>query len=290
MIGHPVAHSRSPAMQRAAFDALGLAARYELWDTAPDDLPARVASLRARGMLGANVTIPYKLSVMSLLDRMAPAAEQVAGAVNTIVRERAGGRVRLVGYNTDIAGLEALLLEAGTWPTGRRVLVLGAGGTARAVVGLAAREGAAELMVAARRVDQALEVLGATQAAQALGGQPPRSIMGMALTDAGMLAMALASCDLLVNTTPVGTGDPDASPIPLELLARLPHGACVLDVIYAPPETALVRAARAAGHTARGGLTMLLHQGAAAFELWTGHAAPLAAMRAALAASLAAGE
>lgn len=279
LIGHPVAHSRSPAMQQAAFDALGIAARYELWDTAPEDLAARVAQLREPHILGANVTIPHKQNIVPLLDQLAPAAEQVAGAVNTVVREQRGGRARLVGYNTDVAGLEALFLEATTWPAGRRVLLLGAGGTAQAVAGLAVREGAAALMVAARRVEAAAALV---RAVSARLGRPPATSETFAVDDDGALAAALARCDVLINATPVGMEDAAASPIPEALLRRLPAGARVLDAVYTPPETALVRAARAAGLVAVNGLPMLLHQGAAAFELWTGHAAPLAVMRAAL--------
>ena len=132
LIGHPVAHSRSPAMQQAAFDALGIAARYELWDTLAADLRARVGSLRAPEMLGANVTIPHKLAVAPLLDHLAPEVDKAAGAVNTIVRERTrGGNVRLVGHNTDLAGIAATLSELDAAPTGRHVLVLGGGGTGR---------------------------------------------------------------------------------------------------------------------------------------------------------------
>lgn len=284
LIGHPVAHSRSPAMQQAAFDALGIAARYELWDTVPGELAARVAQLRKPGMLGANVTIPYKQIVVPLLDSLAPAAEQVAGAVNTIVCERIGGRIRLVGYNTDVAGLEALLLEATTWPVGRRMLLLGAGGTAQSVAGLALREDAAALWVAARRMEAAGALL-ESALALSVRRRPLQAVpatAALALDDTAALETALEQADLLVNATPVGMDDPAACPLATELLARLPAGARVLDAVYAPHETTLVRAARSAGHVAVGGLTMLLHQGAAAFELWTGHAAPLAVMRAAL--------
>ncbi len=101
LIGHPVAHSRSPSMQQAALDAFGLRARYELWDTDPGDLERRIAQLRSPGMLGANVTIPYKLAVAPLLDELAPSVTAVAGAVNTIVRAEAPHQIRLIGHNTD---------------------------------------------------------------------------------------------------------------------------------------------------------------------------------------------
>jgi shikimate dehydrogenase len=281
LIGHPVAHSRSPAMQQAAFDALGLATRYELWDTPPAALPARVAGLRAADVLGANVTIPHKLAVLPLLDRVAGEGVRVAGAVNTIVCERAGQdvAVRLVGYNTDVVGLAATLRELGAWPEGRRVVVLGAGGTAQMVAGLVAHAGAASLALGARRPAAAAALLASTE--QRLGRLPARTHT-LDLADGAAMGTALAGCDLLINATSVGMGDGSACPIAPEWLARLPAGGAVLDVIYTPTETALLRAARAAGLAAVNGLPLLLHQGAAAFELWAGQAAPLAVMRAAL--------
>jgi shikimate dehydrogenase len=285
LIGHPVAHSRSPAMQQAALDALGIPARYALWDTPAEGLADRVAALRAPGMLGANVTLPHKLAVIPLLDDLAAEARRVAGAVNTIVRvEDAAGRARLVGHNTDVAGLAATLRAADAWPAGRRVVVLGAGGAAQAVAGLVADAGAAGLVVAARRVAAAARLL--AEVVARLGARPAE-VAALDLADAGALAVALGRCDLLVNTTPVGMGAgdgvrQDAMPIDPAALARLPAEALVLDIVYTPTETALLRAARAAGRRTANGLPMLLRQGAAAFELWTGRPAPLAVMRAAL--------
>lgn len=279
LIGHPVAHSRSPAMQQAAFDTLGLHARYELWDTPPDDLPARIASLRAPDVLGANVTIPHKLAVMPLLDALAPEARRIAGAVNTIVRQETAAGVRLIGHNTDIAGLEATFREAGVALAGRHMLLLGAGGTARALAGLAAREGVASLTIAARRPTAAAALIASLSTGQ--GGSLPVT-RALDLADTAALQTALAACDLLANATSAGLGDPRACAIPLPLLAALPGDCFVFDVVYTAPETALVRAARARGLAASGGLPMLLHQGAAALALWTGRQAPLDAMRAAL--------
>ena len=259
-------------MQQAALDALGIPARYELWDTPPEDLPARVAALREPEMLGANVTIPHKLAVVPLLDALAQEA-RVAGAVNTIVRERAGDGVRLVGHNTDIAGLETTFHEAGIALGERRVVVLGAGGAARAVAGMVARAGARRLVVIARRVDAAERLL---------ADVAPREGEALALGDLDGVSGALAACDLLINCTPVGMEDGRACPIPPRLVERMPGDAFVLDIVYTPAETALLRAARAAGLAGVNGLPMLLHQGAAAFELWTGQEAPLGVMRAAL--------
>lgn len=285
LIGFPVGHSLSPRMQQAAFDALGIPARYVLWETPPAELAARVAALREPEILGANVTIPHKTAVLSLLDEVAEGARLV-GAVNTILRVEAANGVRLVGHNTDVPGLRRALAEvsAGTPPAGppstgereerarRRVLVLGAGGAARAALAVAHMEGAA-VRVAARRLAAARALLdtGPASGADALN-----------LADAARLAETLAETDVLVNATPAGMGDPDAAPFPLDLLARLPAYAVVVDLVYAPPETALVRAARARGLWACGGLPMLLYQGAEAFTLWTGQPAPVEAMRAAI--------
>lgn len=279
LIGHPVAHSRSPAMQQAAFDALGIRARYELWDTPPDALAARIASLREPGMLGANVTIPHKLAVIPLLDALAPEARLIAGAVNTIVRQEIPASVRLIGHNTDIAGLEATFRQVGVSLAGRHVVLLGAGGTAQALAGLAARDGAASLAVAARR-PAAAEALLASLCARLSGPRPTTRALDLANTVA--LQTALAACDLLANATSAGMDDPSACPIPSRLLDALPGGTVVFDVVYTSPETALLRAARERGLAAVNGLPMLLHQGAAAVTLWTGRQAPVDTMRVAL--------
>jgi shikimate dehydrogenase len=281
LIGHPVAHSRSPAMQQAALDALGIAARYELWDTPPEDLAARVAALRQPDMLGANVTIPHKLAVLPLLDRLAPEVERIAGAANTIVRVEQGGKALLVGHNTDVAGLRATFREVGISPGGRRVVVLGAGGVAQTIAGLVTLEGARRLTVAARSHQIANNLLSAVAT---WTGLSPLGISALDLGFAAGIAEVLSECDLLINATSVGMGDPTACPIDPELVGIMPRDAFVLDVVYTPPETALLRAARRAGLAAANGLPMLLHQGAASFELWTGHEAPLAVMRAALGA------
>jgi len=287
LIGHPIAHSRSPAMQQAALDALGIAARYELWDTPARKLKARVAALRAPGILGANVTIPYKAAVLPLLDDVTPEARRHACAVNTIVREEAGGQVRLVGHNTDLVAILRLLDEHAAWSASRRMLVLGAGGAAQAALGAALLRDA-EPWVAVRhpkRGRAALAALWAREHAEADAPPPlPRAWRERVvdLANAGALEAALAHTGVLVNATPVGLGDPQSSPLPLALLRTLPREALVFDMVYSPPETALVRAARAAGLRAAGGLLMLLYQGAAAFTLWTQREAPLAVMRAAL--------
>lgn len=296
LIGHPVAHSRSPVMQQAALDALGIAARYELWDTPPEELAARVASLRDPRILGANVTIPYKAAVVPLLDALSPQAQRAAGVVNTVVREETPSGVRLIGHNTDVVALSRILDEEGQWSASRRVVVLGAGGAARAAIG-AAREHGAAVYVAARRIEAAAEALADRwRREQAAAGEAEETRGGstlpvewraraVALGDTARLAEALRGADVLFHATSVGMGSAEEaaeSPISLELLAELPAHAFVFDLVYAPPETPLVRAARQRGLRASGGLPMLLYQGAAAFTLWAGRPAPLDVMRRAL--------
>lgn len=286
LLGHPVAHSRSPAMQQAAFDAAGIEARYEAWDTPPKKLADRVAGLRAPEMLGANVTIPHKSAVIPLLDSVTPEALRHAGVVNTIVREASPAGVRLVGHNTDVTALRRVLTEHAAWTGGRRMLVLGAGGAAQAALGAARMEGA-EVWVAARRIQAARAVLEALWRREHPDSAdvpcPPEWLShGLDLADTDTLAAALTQTNVLVNATPVGTRDSEAIPLPAALLRQLQASAFVFDMVYNPPETLLVRSARSAGRRATGGLSMLLYQGAEAFTLWTHHEAPLRVMRSAL--------
>ncbi len=284
-------------MQQAAFDALHLDIHYELWDTPASDLRKRVEGLRQPGILGANVTIPHKIAVIPHLDSLSASARSLAGAVNTIVREETPhGEVRLIGHNTDTTALLRILDEQQVWRPGLRALVLGAGGAAQAALGVILLRGGQPWIAARKRSSarQALETLYARREEAAREGASGVFPIGpaatpdrlksytLALDDLDALAQALAETRLLINATPIGTRDAQAAPIPTDLLRRLPRDAFVLDLVYNPPETALVRAAHAAGLRAMGGLSMLLYQGAAAFTLWTGYEAPLAAMRAAL--------
>ena len=274
LIGDPVAHSLSPAMQQAALDALGVAARYELWRTPAADLAGRVASLRRDGVLGANVTVPHKLAVMGYLDEVTPLARR-AGAVNTIVvRDR-----RLVGDNTDVYGFGMALSEVWGGLGGRfdggegtasgvpkgGALVLGAGGAARAVVLALEGTGVAEITVANRDPDRA----------RRLAADLAPTAMRVAPFDVDSLGQELRQAALVVNATAVGW-HPGEAPMPLGLLAGLPDGALVVDLTYR--ETDLLVAARGRGLGTLDGLPMLVYQGARALELWTGRAAPVGVM------------
>ncbi len=262
LLGHPVAHSRSPAFQNAAFRAAAYPARYLAADVPPERLHDAVHGLRGLGVLGANVTVPHKVAVVPLLDALDDAARRV-GAVNTIVN-RDGV---LTGHNTDGGGALDALRDAGvSLADAPRVLLLGAGGTARAVLHALLDEGAA-VTVANRTRKRAESMIDGTAANVA---------------DMAHVADVAATCDILVNATTVGMAGDD---LPLSRHVLRP-GLAVLDAVYRPGGSPLIRAAAAAGAPAIPGERMLLHQGARAFTLWTGEAAPVDAKRRALDAAL----
>jgi shikimate dehydrogenase len=259
VIGSPVRHSLSPAMHNAAFRELELDWVYLAFEVAPDSLPAAFTGVRALGLGGLSVTIPHKGSALAQVDEVTAAARAV-GAVNTVVRRTDGG---LVGENTDGPGFLRSLSDEGFDPAGRRCAVLGAGGAARTLVHALAGAGAAEVVVLNRTPERA-------EAAAALAGAVGR--VGAAADVEGV--------DLVVNATPLGLAgtDPDALPVDPGLLGP---GQLLVDLVPNPAVTPLMGAARARGARVAGGLGMLVHQGALAFELWTGRPGPLGVMRAA---------
>ena len=273
LIGHPVAHSLSGAMQQAAFDSLGLDAAYELWDKAPIDLVDAIGELRGDAFLGANVTIPHKERVVPLMDRITEEAH-ATGAVNTITRE---GK-RLVGHNTDVPGFKVALDKlVGKQKMPRHAVLLGAGGGARAVVHGLITEGFQRIIVFNRHLHRAeglVKHFGRSASHMELRAMPWHE---------SIIEAELAKTKILINATSIGLTT-DESPIPAEILNG---DLMVLDLIYA--QTRLQRDAKAAGATVSDGEAMLLHQGAASFTLWTGQAAPLDVMGAALAAARAGG-
>ena len=260
LIGDPVAHSLSPAIQQPALDALGIPARYELWPTPASELPNRIAGLRAPDVVGANVTVPHKVAAMELVDDVSPTARRT-GAINTIVN-RDGD---LTGDNTDVRGFSAAVAEVCADVSSRTPLILGAGGAARAVILALEGLGAAGIVVANRDP---------TRARRLAADLDPAAIRVVAYDDEA-LSGELARAGLLINATSVGWHRGEA-PLPLRLLAALPDGALVVDLTYR--ETDLMTAARERGLAVLDGLPMLVHQGARALELWTGRAAPLATM------------
>ncbi|MCS6828007.1 MAG: shikimate dehydrogenase [Caldilinea sp.] len=271
LIGWPVSHSVSPAMHNAAFAALGMDWRYvplPVNPALPGAVGDAVRGVRAMGMRGVNVTVPHKQAVLPFLDRIAPAA-QAMRAVNTIVVEEDGS---LTGDNTDAPGFIADLRGHGVDPAGLHALVLGAGGSARAVVYGLAQAGVQRITVANRSIERAHQLLADLRPYL-------DAIRCQAVTLPDGLA-EVADAPLIVNCTPLGmTPHVDATPWPLEL--PLNPGQTVYDLVYNPPDTLLLQQARRHGARAIGGLGMLIWQGALAFERWTGRPAPVEVMRAA---------
>ncbi len=246
VIGHPVAHSRSPALFARFAAASGIALEYEAVDVFPEELEATLARWRDdAAFVGCNVTLPYKERALALADRAEPAA-RACGAANVLTRE---GNT-LIADNTDVAGIESALAQHGVALRGARVAILGAGGAARAVAEAARRSGAAAITFAARNPARAAAVapnFGAN--ACALGEVPV--------------------ADVYVNATPVGMqGQPQISLLP----ANAPAGAAAFDLVYIPEETVFLRDARARGLRIVPGSAMLLAQAIATFEKWFGSA------------------
>jgi len=266
VIGYPLKGSLSPVFQQEALDHLRLDIVYEPWPTPDDGLTTRIATLRSPTVLGANVTIPHKESVIPLLDDVDALAGRVR-AVNTIVN--VGGKLH--GHNTDVAGfIRALREDGGFERQGRRVVVAGAGGAARAVVAGLLEARAGSVSVINRTLSRASHLV--ADLAPSAGESELRALPEMYAS----WAAVMGSCDLLVNCTSAGSaGFEGESPVPVDLIhSRM----LVYDLVYHPPETSLMAAARKRGARVLGGLPMLVYQGAASFTLWTGQEAPLEVM------------
>jgi shikimate dehydrogenase len=277
LIGHPVAHSLSGPMLQAAFDERGIDARHELLDVTVPKLPGAIEELRGPEYLGAQVTIPHKERVVSLVDRMTEEAH-ATGAVNTITKE---GK-RLVGHNTDVPGFRAGLDHlVGRQKMPRQAVILGAGGGARAVVFGLITEGFQRVIVFNRHLHRAegmVKHFGRSASHMELRARPWHE---------SIIESELAKTRVLINATSIGL-HADESPIPAEII---PPGLLVMDLIYNSAQTRFLREAKAAGAEAtENGLVMLLHQGTAQFELWTGQPPPIDVMRERLEAALAARE
>lgn len=267
LLGDPVAHSVSPAMHNAAARALGVDLTYHAIQVEPAHLPNTLNQLIADGFTGFNVTVPHKQTIMPLLHHIDDAALAI-GAVNTLMVQPDG---TLWGTNTDGAGFMADLEGLGIEGLGRDCLILGAGGSARAVTYALAQAGA-HLHIAARRIEQAQDLV---DMANRLS--PHHSHQAHPFDSRAALSLLNP---LIINTTPLGMS-PNVESSPWPDGAPLPSGTVVYDLVYNPDPTRLVREACAAGHRAFTGLGMLVGQGAQAFTLWTGHAAPRNIMHAA---------
>lgn len=267
LLGYPLGHSISPAMQNAALRARGLrTVRYEKLPVPPDKLETTIATLRAEECLGANVTVPHKQEILPFLDELSELAREI-GAVNTILkRVDANGVHRLVGENTDAYGFMQALRVRGIHPQNARAAIIGAGGAAAAAAYALAQEGAREIILLNRTLSRAVAL------ADRLGARFPR--LELAIND----WEALPRMHFIINATSIGMA-PHADESPLPPGATLPRGAIVYDLVYNPPETRFLREARRVGARVIGGLEMLIYQGARAFELWTGQDAPVEVMR-----------
>lgn len=274
LIGTPVAHSKSPAMYNHCFQKFGLDWAYLAFDIPAERAGEAVAAIRTLHMRGANVTMPCKNAVIPFLDELTPAARAIQ-AVNTIVNEDGV----LVGHNTDGCGYTQNLRRNGIEVEGKKIVLLGGGGAASAIAIQAALEGVAEIAVFNLRdtfwprVEQGLKAI--AQAA------PGCAISLRDLEDRAALKAAIDRCDILSNATRVGMA-------PYEDQSNITDGSwyrpdlVVTDVVYAPPETKMLREARAAGCKTCDGLGMLLCQGAEAFRLYSGLEMPVEEIRALL--------
>lgn len=262
VMGHPIAHSKSPHMHNMALDSQQLPYTYMAFDVHPERLQQAVEGMRALGARGWNVTIPHKVSIVPLLDEIAEEA-RVIGAVNTVVCEDG----MLIGSNTDGAGyLQSLQEETGLDVRQQRILVIGAGGAARGVAYALAKAGAEHIVIANRTREKAEQLQDALSSLT--------EVTAIQLDD---MRHWMRDRTLIINTTSVGMApSTDVSPLSQELL---PEGAVVSDLIYNPAKTKLLREAELRGCIIHNGLGMFVHQGALAYEKWTGRKAPLEVMR-----------
>lgn len=266
IFGYPISHTLSPAMHNAVIKALGLDMAYLPFEVKPSNLKEAINGIKSLGIIGVNITIPHKESVIRFLDDISEEARLV-GAVNTIVNKDR----KLVGYNTDGSGYMASLKEElGFNPKSKRIIIIGAGGAARGILSALATQKTKSITVANRTLSRAVSLI------KAFKGKFRDTRFEAIDLDNNMLKMSFNSVDLLINTTSVGMKQSKALKIPLETLPKI---AIVSDIIYNPLETLLLKKAKKLGLTTHGGLGMLVHQGARSFKLWTGMDAPMNVMR-----------
>ena len=267
IIGYPVGHSLSPAMQQAAIEAAGLPYRYTAMEVLPEKLAATVSELRNSSFRGFNVTIPHKTAVMPLLDEIHEDARRI-GAVNTVVQEEG----RLIGYNTDAAGFLEGLRGVGRTFAGKNAVLLGAGGAARALLWALVKEGVEKILLGVRNVEKTRELLRDFSFAG--------NVMAVSWTEA-LFRERLAEADLVVNATPLGMVPHTEGMPPVDWRALKAH-AFLYDIIYTPAKTQFLQRAESLGCPTLNGEAMLVGQGAAAFRLWTGREADFSVMTHAL--------
>ena len=267
ILGHPLKHTRSPLMHNAAFADLGLDYVYIPVEVKPEGVSAIIRALRAtENFGGANITVPHKVQVMGCLDGWSPEADSI-GAVNTLYKKGE----QLWGENTDGRGFVASLREEAEFePKGKRVMILGAGGAARAVTQALVRDGAERVYLVNRTLRKAEEV------ASFFGGKSGSSCLVPIGFGDPLFGARLQECHLLVNSTSVGLSRNDS---PLFDYRLLPSTLLVYDLIYDPELTPLLRTAQERGCSTFNGLGMLVYQGAFSFEIWTQRPPPVEKMR-----------
>ncbi len=264
VIGDPIAHTMSPVMHNAVFKEMGMDYVYVAFQVKKEGLAEAIQGMRGLNIRGLNVTIPHKVAIIPLLDRLDHLAELI-GAVNTVVNDDGV----LTGYNTDAEGFLQALLERGIEPGGKNVVILGAGGASRAISFILAERGSS-LVILNRTLDKAREC------ARRIGEVFQKEVKALEF-DSENLAKALTEADILVNTTSVGMyPDTDETPVSSGLLQP---GLIVVDIVYNPIKTRLLEEAEAAGARTISGIDMFVWQGALAFEKWTGLKAPVKLMK-----------
>jgi shikimate dehydrogenase len=273
VIGDPVEHSLSPRLFRILFDELQLDADYRALRTPPLELPERVKSIRSGELSGISVTLPHKESVIPLLDDLAPSASLV-GAVNCLAPD---GTRRAIGHNTDGSGFQSALEQAKVKLAGARVLILGSGGAARAAAFAAAKSGARSIVLANRTEARAGRLAGdlirsGLAREGAADKTPARGTCAVNVLPLPSASITAEIADLIVNATSVGLESEEADPLPATFQLGPRHA--VLDMVYRPLETRLLRRARDSGAVAIDGLWMLIHQALEQFRLWLSGAVP----------------
>lgn len=266
LFAKPARHSISPAMHNLSFSENNIDAVYLAFDVEPENLATSIESIRTLDMLGVNLSMPHKMAAVTLVDALSPAAALI-GAINTIVNDNG----HLTGHNTDGIGFMKALEAIDVSIIGETITVIGAGGAATAIISQAALDGVKEIQVFNRK-DAFYPVIEVKL--QDIAQQTGCNITLQDLADDSALADALNKSQLVVNATGVGM-KPNESESPLKDTSLLRASMAVYDVIYNPRETQLLRDAKAAGAKTANGLSMLLYQGAAAFELWTGKEMPV---------------
>ncbi len=260
LLGHPVAHSISPAMHNMAFDLLGLDYRYLALDVLPENLGSAVIGLKNCGIRGFNLTMPHKVAVIEYMDELT-IASKLTGAVNTVINEDG----HLVGHTTDGIGYMQSLKDAGFDIIGKNMTMLGAGGAAKAICAQAALDGVKKIYM----FEQERFMKPALEFAAGITNETDCEVVVSDIADRSCLKSSIEDSALINNATNVGM-EPDTDNALIEDFSEYDPELIVTDIIYHPRQTKMLKAAKASGHPTMNGMYMLLYQGAASFECWTG--------------------